>query len=454
MMNALLAALLAAQDTGELIDRLRSDLIEEREAAVEGLRALGPKALQALEAVLDDPDPEVAVRARALWARLPFGNARETVQLPKRKLSIELAEIPAGRRALRWDPERTTPTAFALSPFWIGTREVTWKEFEAYRTARDVDGLTRPSDFTAWMTPDGKTGPGFPVHYAGWYSGAGYAEWLSRETGHYYRLPTEAEWEVAARGGLDGDRLLGQGDFAWSAANANGSVQAVGRKAPNRFGLHDVLGNVREYALEPFRPGEWGPVVRGGGWTSPDAEVTFSARDPVQPAWWESDPTRPRSLWNLTDAPFVGFRVVRVPGAAGEVERDAYAKKLEVTILRTLDLAPQARRMGNHFTRVWGEVANRGERTVRELELAVAALDAGGRLLWRDEDGGSGFPGRPVFNRVYPVLPNSAWAGEGAAPLPPKGRRGFVVDVPQAFDAAAVAPPPFGARVSQVCLSD
>jgi formylglycine-generating enzyme required for sulfatase activity len=92
-----------------------------------------------------------------------------------------------------------------------------------------------------------------------------------------YRLPTEAEWEYACRAGSGGAYFFGDeaarlGRYAWYVDNAGGKTHPVGRKRPNRWGLHDILGNVAEWCHDAYDPGAYpqgerrnprGPVERG-----------------------------------------------------------------------------------------------------------------------------------------------------------------------------------------------
>ena len=151
--------------------------------------------------------------------------------------------------------------------FWLGKHEVTQSEWQA------VMG-TNPSAFSGC----GRC----PVERVSWDDAQGFIRQLNgRAGGSRYRLPTEAEWEYAARAGTSGDRYGNLDVIAWYQDNSGHRTQAVGRKAPNAWGLHDMLGNVREWvqdwyggypggsATDPRGPGSGSSrVFRGGSWRS------------------------------------------------------------------------------------------------------------------------------------------------------------------------------------------
>jgi formylglycine-generating enzyme required for sulfatase activity len=89
----------------------------------------------------------------------------------------------------------------------------------------------------------------FPVLHLSWEDACAYAAWLTEKTGWVYRLPTEAEWEYAARGGIlsKGNLYAGSQEadsVAWHWDNAGGLVHPVQTKLPNELGLYDMSGNV------------------------------------------------------------------------------------------------------------------------------------------------------------------------------------------------------------------
>ncbi len=139
---------------------------------------------------------------------------------------------------------------------------------------------------------------GYPVVYVSWFDARAYIDWLNRRTGKRFRLPTEAEWEFAARGGqFSRGYLYSGGDdvdrVAWYFRNSGGSTQAVGLKEPNELGLYDMSGNVWEwcsdwyerdyYAVSPVKNPR-GPgsglyrVDRGGSWSSDPAYLRAANR--------------------------------------------------------------------------------------------------------------------------------------------------------------------------------
>ncbi len=162
-----------------------------------------------------------------------------------------------------------------LSDFAIMKYEVTVAEFKAFvdETGYRTDADQRSGGFGSivlrnntpvemetanWMySSEGSLRSqvtyNHPVVHVSWNDAVAYAEWLTEKTGRVWRLPTEAEWEYAARGGesfrfAGGDTIA---DVAWYWRNSNKGTQAVGLKRPNGYGLYDMSGNVREWCLDP-----------------------------------------------------------------------------------------------------------------------------------------------------------------------------------------------------------
>ncbi len=360
----------------------------------------------------------MSVGCWALLLLLPPQEKSETVAIPDTPFTFEMVPVPGGKFR-SGNPGRQ----IAVKPFWISRHEVTWEAFEKYfsnRKAVKVDGITRPSE--PYEPPNGAQGVGkHPAVSMRWHGAMAYCEWLSRVTGQRFRLPTEAEWEHAARAGKAAEKPEGAADLAWCKENANEKTHVGGGRKPNAFGLHDMLGNVWEYCLEPFQPPGFGPALRGGAWNTPAADLSFGHRQAVHPDWYERDPNRPRSMWWLTDGTFVGFRVARFADPAARAQQEAYAAKVKVEGLKILKAAGGS-------ARVAGTVKNEGDQSLDEVELTLYFLDPEGKPLLEDRKV------RPTFTKAYPVLANGWHDGAARKPLGPGDSRAFETDIPEPFD--------------------
>jgi formylglycine-generating enzyme required for sulfatase activity len=235
-----------------------------------------------------------------------------------------------------------------IAAFWMERTETTWDEYDAFAFAQAI-AAANPAPVTPPAGADAITRPtppyadesfGFgkgrqPVISVQYHAAMEYCRWLSEKTGKSYRLPTEAEWEYAARAGSPAAYSFGPsagqlGEFAWFAGNSAGRPHPVGQKKPNRWGLFDMHGNVAEWVVDHYdaeqyakvAPGTLGPVVlpddrrypyvvRGGSWEDPAPRLRSAARRASSEAWNRRDPQSPQSIWWHTDATFAGFRVVR-----------------------------------------------------------------------------------------------------------------------------------------------
>jgi formylglycine-generating enzyme required for sulfatase activity len=256
------------------------------------------------------------------------------VTIPNTTISYEMVPVPAGEFSMgsTAKPDEQPVHKVKLDAFWMQAHEVTWDEYRLFMfasqggetAAKDevVDAVSRPTKPYVEMS-FGMGINGYPAISMTQHAANKYAEWLSARTGEFYRLPTEAEWEYACR--ANGPPPAKLDDVAWYAANSGGKYQLVAKKKPNDWGLYDMLGNVMEWTLDayaPYKPGAqtnpWAPAkapyphaVRGGSWNDPAAAVSCTVRVPSDPAWKQQDPQLPKSVWYLTDAQWVGFRLVR-----------------------------------------------------------------------------------------------------------------------------------------------
>lgn len=196
---------------------------------------------------------------------------------------------------------------------WMSRTEVTWDLYDVFALSQPdslerktgVDAVARPT--RPYGAPDYGWGhTGFPAISIAHTGAEAFCAWLSQRTGKRYRLPTEAEWERAAVAAAAGKKVS---DLAWHAGNAGGMTHPVGQKPADALGFHDLFGNAAEWVT--VSSGR--PVVRGGSFRDAASVVGPAARAVREDAWNERDPQIPQSRWWMSDAPFVGFRIVRDP---------------------------------------------------------------------------------------------------------------------------------------------
>lgn len=285
-----------------------------------------------------------------------------TETIPGTEIKFEMLPIPGGTFTLgspegeegRNDDEGPAREV-TVGPFWMGKYEVTWEEYDQFAFALDLkrkerekldlanqpetekkaDAVTRPTPPYADMT-FGYGHDHQPAICMTHHAAMEYTRWLSEKTGKTYRLPTEAEWEYAARAGTKtaysfGDDASKLDEYAWSVNNAE-KPMPIGKKKPNPWGLHDMHGNVAEWVLDHYKADAYealdgdkpslGPVqipdekeysyiVRGGSWDDDPTACRSATRVSSNKEWSMQDPQRPQSIWWHTDARNVGFRVVR-----------------------------------------------------------------------------------------------------------------------------------------------
>lgn len=275
------------------------------------------------------------------------------------QLSFQMKAVPGGKFRMgdaSGKPDERPVRTVELDPFWIGSVEVTWdlfepfiyKDFEAANSSEvpaEVDAVTRPTkpylDMTFGM---GKTG--HPALAMTHYNAIQYCKWLYARTGVFYRLPTEAEWEYAARAGSETSYFFGNDSgqlnrYAWYAGNSGDKTHPVGGKLANPFGLFDIYGNVAEWTYDQYVEDQYSRtsaivknpvatpeklyphVIRGGSYSDPAEHLRSAARLASDPEWKQLDPQIPKSNWWFPEAPFIGFRLVRPvsPPSKTEIER-------------------------------------------------------------------------------------------------------------------------------------
>ncbi len=327
-------------------------------------QSLNPQLLPTTQAIhgtiVKSPDPELsAMKNYAEKVKLAKDATLDLIAIPGGEFALGSPDSETGRK-----PDESPQHQIKIQPFWMGKLEITWDLYRPFMEngkARNKDGtLNRDSDLTTSEPPlatndeslndtvTQPTPPYLPMHFQ---MGEGYSkefpavgmtqhaaskfcEWLSEQTGHFYRLPTEAEWEYACRAGTStawshGEDQAKLAEYAWFAENSEFQYQKVGTKKPNPWGLHDMHGNVAEHVLDQyfadsyskFKDGEsqpWVPapsryptVVRGGHWDADPVSLRSAARLASDKTWKMLDPQIPKSIWYFTNAPWLGFRIVR-----------------------------------------------------------------------------------------------------------------------------------------------
>jgi len=214
---------------------------------------------------------------------------------------ITFVKIPAGSFEMGDSSQEASANAqpvhqVTISSFWMASTEITFAQWQAF-----LDETSYPAGHAQAKSPN------HPVVGVTWEDAQAYCRWFSEKYGVPMRLPTEAEWEYAARGGLDG-KAFPKGDTISSdeANYASDGPLPVAQYSPNGYGLYDMAGNVFEwtgdwydkdyYQVSPSTDPQ-GPktetgkpqrhVDRGGGWCMGVDRVRVSARHAGPGSWDE-----------------------------------------------------------------------------------------------------------------------------------------------------------------------
>jgi sulfatase modifying factor 1 len=210
------------------------------------------------------------------------------------RIPLKFALIPSQSFLMGSDdgrPDERPVHRVWVDAFEIGVCQVTNADYGAFASA--TDHAPRPAPFND---------PEQPVVGVSWFEAVVYCDWLSSVSGRRVRLPTEAEWECAARGGVEGMHYP-WGD-EWPLQDDADGPRAVGRGAPNAYGLYDICENVHEWCSDWYAPEYYdvspernprGPETgsrrasRGGSWRH---QVRFSrcaARSSIPPEFRYAD---------------------------------------------------------------------------------------------------------------------------------------------------------------------
>lgn len=348
--------------------------------------AKGPEASTARPGIVAEaPDGVRSVKTEAGYM-VPY-----TEKIPGTEITFEMIPVPGGEFSMgspSGEAERGEdegPQArVKVEPYWIGKCEVTWGEYQSFmkmyeafksmqrvatnadasgalkevskydlgliekhawnaklETDWNVDAVTTPTPlYDPTFTYGAGDDPNQPAVTMTAFAARQYTKWLSGILGREYRLPTEAEWEYAARAGTGtawsfGDDPAQLEEYAWFDDNGDGLTHPVGSKKPNPWGLHDMHGNVAEWTLDQYYPDAYAQLsggttdaaaavrwptkliprsIRGGSWLEPAAMSRSAARHKSDDREWkQSDPNLPLSPWWFTEEPAtaVGMRVIR-----------------------------------------------------------------------------------------------------------------------------------------------
>jgi formylglycine-generating enzyme required for sulfatase activity len=287
-------------------------------------------------------------------------------KIPGTDVEVEMVPIPGGTFTMG-SPEREegrTPAegpqfTVTVEPFWMGKTEVTWGQYKEFMKLYEVmkefasqqmrqvndenklDAVTIPTPlYEPTFTYEFGEDPQLPAVTMTQFAAKQYTKWLSGVTGQQFRIPSEAEWEYAARAGAEtaysfGDDPAQLEEYAWYGENSDYQPHHVAKKKPNPWGLYDMHGNVWEWVLDEYAedgykqfagktlkaadavnwPTKAYPrTVKGGSWDDDADKLRAAAKMGSDDKEWKSeDPNLPLSPWWLTTDPArgVGFRIIR-----------------------------------------------------------------------------------------------------------------------------------------------
>ncbi len=208
-----------------------------------------------------------------------------------------------------------------LDGFWMGKYEVTINQYRKFLQATGYsDGVdwddddcpvNRGGSYSLSGNKFGKNGDQ-PMVEVSWHGAKAFADWLSRKSGREIRLPTEAEWEYAARSGGKKEKYAGGDDvnsLAWYDDNSGGRTHEVGTKSPNGLGIYDMSGNVWEWVEDKWHDSYRGAPTDGSAWVSGS-----DSRRVIRGGGWSSFPRYVRAAGRSRNGPgdtncILGFRL-------------------------------------------------------------------------------------------------------------------------------------------------
>lgn len=262
-----------AADCGKVADSLQN-VITALEKEKQALHAHA----DSLAALAAHAPKEVVVVQRAATANVPAPNM----------VFIKGGSFSMGSND--GDPDEKPVHEENVANFYLAESEVTVSQFKAFCAAT---GRPMPSA-PAWGWKDD-----LPMCNVTWHEAQEYCQWLSKATGKKYRLPTESEWEYAARGGnlrkswyYAGSN--NPGEAGWYSSNAGEGPKPVKTKKPNDLGIYDMSGNVWEWCADWYAAYPGGSVnkahntyraCRGGSWNYGTSVMRCADRGGTEPSF-------------------------------------------------------------------------------------------------------------------------------------------------------------------------
>ena len=243
-------------------------------------------------------NPTLKPSSTSATSRLPF--EPKMVRIPPGKFLMGSPENEAGR----WDAEGPQHEVTISNAFEIGKYPVTFDEYDLFAKATK---RKLPND-QGWGRSQR------PVINVSWHDAQDYVKWLSGQTGKPYRLPTEAEWEYAARANTQTRYWWGDDIDTNNAVYNTTQTEPVGTFKANAFGLYDTAGNVLEWVQDCWHENYNNAPKDGSAWL--EVNGGNCDRRVVRGGSWDNDPRLLRSAyrnWGSTDYAiyFLGFRIAR-----------------------------------------------------------------------------------------------------------------------------------------------
>lgn len=246
----------------------------------------------------------------APWGVAPAGAVPAQIAAPPTTASLTnfTQEVPG--TAISFDMV-AIPGDATVKPFHISATEVPWDLYDQFvyqldakegNSTPEADAVARPTK--PYISMDRGFGhAGWPAISMSAHNARKFCEWLSVKTGRTYRLPTIAEWRLAAQ--LHTAPADKSADFAWTSENSDGTTHKIGSK-PAPGGVHDLCGNAAEWVTDDAGAA----FIIGGCYRDEAGSVGPARLLPDTPDWNASDPQFPKSLWWLADGGFIGVRLV------------------------------------------------------------------------------------------------------------------------------------------------